>query len=94
MKHTITLMPDEVEEAVREYLENRGYICGCGSTNQADVARVEWVQGFAECIVEGARPAGSRHEHEDARPPREKWDGTITEGTVAPEVEDESELNR
>jgi len=63
VKHTITLTPEEVEEAVREYLERRGYNCGCYSTNLADVARVEWVQmegaprGFGECVVEGAKLA-------------------------------------
>lgn len=68
MKHTVTLTPDEVKEAVREYLENRGYICGCGGARE--LARVDFAYSstegpnFVACVVEGARPAGSQHEDE------------------------------
>jgi len=63
MRHKISLTTEEVEEAVREYLEERGYDCGCRSSNMADVAQVKWIystdepgRAFVECVVDMARP--------------------------------------
>jgi len=68
MKHTISLTPEEVSDAVREYLESRGYECGDRSTRLAQLAKVRFEftsghpegpgtdgcdAGMTKCIIEG-----------------------------------------
>lgn len=56
MKHTVTMTTEEVQEAVREYLERRGYDCGCRSANMADVAKVQFnTENGISCVVENLK---------------------------------------
>ena len=66
MKNTVTLRPEEVKDAVREYLERRGY--NCGANRREAVIRFDVTSGcpdgpgtdghdagITKCVVDGVQ---------------------------------------